>query len=129
MELADPILRVGKIELAHPRRFEIDGLAPICGELSGEILIGELFQVVAIGSEMVVNDIENGSDAEGVCLVDKAAKIVRSAVKPGRCEQVDAVVAPTPSAREVSDRHDLEGRDAGRGEIPQTFTRTVPGPL
>src|SRR4051812_20874486 len=101
MELADPILRVGKIELAHSRRFEIDGLAPIGGELSGEILVRELLQVVAIGSEMVVNDIENGSDAQGMRLIDKAANIVRSAVKPGRSEQVDAVVAPTPSACEV----------------------------
>jgi hypothetical protein len=43
---------------------------------------------------MVVDDVEDDGDPQSMGTVDEAAKIRRSAVEPGWCEEVDAVISP-----------------------------------
>src|SRR4026209_1609630 len=101
MVLVDPVCRVGQKEFPHRTRvlaIEIDRLAPLVRVAVGEVLLGKLLEVVAIGSEMVVDDVEDHAQTEPVGAVDEAAKVVRLAVEPRGREQVYAIVAPAEAA-------------------------------
>ena len=78
---------------------------------------------------MVVDDVEDDADPEGVRPIDEGAEVVGRAVEPGRREQVDAVVAPAEPAGEVVHGHDLDDGDAQIGEVRQLAARRCPGPL
>src|SRR4029077_12379136 len=83
----------------------------------GEISRGEQFEIVSIRAEMVVDDVEDDGDPQSMGTVDEAAKIRRSAVEPGWCEEVDAVISPAEPAREVRHGHDFE---AGNAELSES---------
>ena len=78
---------------------------------------------------MVVDDVEDDGDPEGMSAVDEAAEINRPAVEPGWCEKVDAVISPAESAREF--RHGIISRQvmprsaragsSARGGFPASF--------
>src|SRR6185369_9414691 len=99
----DPLSRVGEEEVAHwsaVRIFEVERLAPIVGVAVGEVVIGKLFQVVAVRAEMVVDHVENDAETERVGAVDEAAQVVRIAIEMVGSEEADAVVAPAEGAGE-----------------------------
>src|SRR5665213_3694079 len=54
MKLFDPVARVIQIEIAHRPRLEIDRLAPVVLMLIREVLVGERFNVIAVGAEVVI---------------------------------------------------------------------------
>ena len=56
-------------------------------------------------------------------LVDEGAEIVGRAVQVGRGEQVDTVVAPAEAAGELGHGHDLDERNAQRGQFRQLTRR------
>ena len=61
-----------------------------------------------VGSEVVVDDVEDDGEAQRVRAVHEAAKIVGLAVEPRRRIEIDAVVPPPEPSNEIRDRHDLE---------------------
>src|SRR5580658_3449825 len=54
---------------------------------------------------MVVDDIEDYSDADAVRAIDKRAQIVRRAIKPGGRKEIDSVVAPAEFSGKIGERH------------------------
>ena len=126
MILVDPIARIGDEEFARRPGIgtvEIDGLTPFVVVAIGEISRGEQFEIVSVRAEMVVDDVEDDGDPESMGAVDEAAKIHRSAVEPGRCEEVDAVISPTEPAWEFRHGHNFEAGDTELRESRQ-FTRS-----
>src|ERR1043166_6901873 len=74
-ELADPLVAVGENEAAGPALVgEVEAVVIICVghpivEENGEVVVGE-------AAGMIVNDIEQDSDAEGVAEIDEGAQLV-----------------------------------------------------
>ena len=132
MILANPVLDVGEDELARglcARTVEVQRLAPIVSVAVGEVLGREARQIVAVRPEVVVDRVEDDSQATRVRGVDEGAHLVRPAVEPGRREPVHPVIAPAEVAREVGNRHQLNGRDAERPQPVETTGRARPGTL
>src|SRR5207248_642135 len=134
MKFIDPITRVADEKFAHRPRVlavKIERLAPFAFVAVGEIILGKNSQIISVRTEVIVNDIENQTEARGVCLVRKAAEIIRVAVEARRREDIDAIVTPPKFPGELRDRHDFEHRDAEidklgnlpRGRLPGAFAR------
>ena len=99
------------------------GLVPVV-EVSAE-----LAQVVALGAEVVVDDVQEDRQALGVAGVDEPLQAVRAAVAVlGRVGE-HAVVSPVARAGELADRHDLDGRDAQLAEVAQPRDDALERPL
>src|SRR5690349_19914891 len=130
MKLVDPVPRVLNEELARRRRsLEIDRAPPVVGVLVGEIVWREFVEVVPVGPEMVVDDVENDGEAGRVRAVDEPAEIVRRAVDVRGRVEIDAVVAPTECAGRFGDGHQLDDRDAEARELRQLRHRRRPRPF
>ena len=83
----DPVRRVARKELAHRRRpvsVEVERLTPLRAPL--EVVFTKLLEIIAIGTEMVVHDVEDDAEAVGVCVIDEGAEVVGSAVVMVRSE-------------------------------------------
>src|ERR1700730_12933351 len=122
MILVDPIARIGDEEFARGAGIgtvEIDRLTPFVVVAIGEISRGEQFEIVSVRAEMVVDDVEDDGDPESMGAVDEATKIHRSAVEPGWCEEVDAVISPAEPAREFRHGHNFEAGDTELRESRQ----------
>src|SRR6266404_116340 len=75
--------------------------------------------IVSVRAVMVVVVVEDDGDPESMGAVDEAAKIHRTAVEPGWCEEVDAVISPAEPAREFRHGHNFEAGDAELSESRQ----------
>ena len=111
------------------RPVEIDGLAPFVLVAVGEIAFREAFQVIPVRAEMVVDDVEDGGDAEPVGTVDKGAELVRATVETGRRERVDPVIPPAELAGKIRHRHQFETGDPQLGQSWQFAGRFLPVPI
>src|SRR5262244_1477360 len=90
------------------RTVEVDGITPGRLVLAGEEGGGVAVQIVPLGSEMVVDDVEEHGEAAGVAGLDQSLQLLRThAGRVGRKEQ-DTVVAPPPSAGKVGHGHQLD---------------------
>jgi len=69
-------------------------------------------EVISIGAEVIVDDVEDDSEAELVCGIDEGAEIVGMPVNASGSVDGDAVVAPVAVAGEIADGHDLDGGGA-----------------
>src|SRR5258707_14038201 len=78
---------------------------------------------------MIVDDVEDNGNSEGMGAVDKAAEINRPAVEPGWCEEVDAVVSPAEPAREFRHGHNFEAGDTELGESRQLTRSGFPAAI
>jgi hypothetical protein len=81
--LLDPVCGVREDELAHrarPLAVEVDRLPPLVRVAIGEVRIGELLEVVAVGAQVVVHDVEDDAEAQRVRPVDKSSEVVGLAV-------------------------------------------------
>src|SRR5271157_1876202 len=115
MILVDPIACIGHEEFAHRARTEtvkIDRLTPVVVVAISEISRGEQFEIVSVRAEMIVDDVKDDRDPEGMSTVDEAAEISRPTVKACWCEEVDAIVSPAEAAREFRHGHDFEAGNA-----------------
>jgi hypothetical protein len=115
MKLIDPVAGVGDEELAHRPAVlavEVERGPPVGRVALADVVRRELREIIPIGTEMVINDIEDDADAKLVRAVHESAEVVRSAVQTSRRKQIHAVVAPSESARPVRDGHELDHRDA-----------------
>lgn len=93
------------------RPIEIDATAAFSFLFIGEVGRAEALKAIA-NSEMVVNHVQNDTDAEKMCSVDKGARIIRAAVKMCRRVKKDAIVSPAKVAAKLIDGHHLDKRDA-----------------
>src|SRR5262249_46346397 len=111
------------------RAVEVNRLAPLVLVAVREVVLGELLQVVAVRPEMVVNHVQDDAQAGGVGAIDEAAEVVGAAIYPRGRKEIDAVVAPAKSSKEIGDRHAFEHRDAGGRQLRQFTPGRFPGAL
>src|SRR4030088_3328854 len=79
VKLVDPVAGIGLIELAHGYgvfAVEVKRLPPIGFVLLAEIPRGESREVVTVGTEVVVDDVEDDSDAEGMGFIHEGPQVV-----------------------------------------------------
>ena len=115
MVLAEPAAGVVDDETPHHRAvraIKVHRLAPARFVAVRRVVARELLEEVAVGSEMVVDDVEDDADASRVRGVYESPESVRAAVYVRRREQVHAVVAPVAPAGELGDGHQLDRRNA-----------------
>ncbi len=131
-ELRDPVGRVRDDELPHGRAVlavVVEGLTPLRAVLVGEVALRELRQIVAFGSEVVVDDVEDHAHPLPVRLVHEGAHRVWGAVEARGREHVDAVVAPAEAPGEIRHRHHLDHGDPQLAERGQLAACRVPRAL
>ena len=76
-------------------------------------------EIVPVRPEVVVDDVEEDHQAEAVRGVDQGLQIVGRAIGGVGREGQHAVVAPVALAREIVDRHELDGGDAELSQVGQ----------
>jgi hypothetical protein len=127
MIFLDPVGRVLDEEIPHRvRTFEVDRLAPVVLVLVGEIVGRVLRDVVPVGSEVIVDDVEDDGDTGRVRAIDECTQILWRSVQPRRRVEIHAVVAPPEAAWKVRDRHHLDGGYPERREVVEMFCRRPP---
>src|SRR5215468_6381745 len=130
MEFLDPVAGVGDEKLANKvgaGPVEVDGLAPLVFVTSGEVVVRELLEIVAVGTEVVVNDVENHAETDGMRPINESAEVVGSSIEMGGSVEIHAVIAPPEPAWKFGDRHEFEQRDSCLCQLRQNFARSVPG--
>ena len=105
---------------------EIQRGAPVVDVAAGEVAGRELLQMVAVGADVVVDDVENDGEPGLVSIVDEAAEVIGRPIKPGGGKQSHAIVSPPEAAGEIGDGHDFEHGDADGGELAQLPAGGVP---
>jgi len=129
-ELLHPVERVVHEEVAHgarARAVEVDGRSPRRAVRWVEELGAVTVQVVALGSEVVVDHVEQHHQPEAVRRVDQRLEFVGRAVGGIGRELQHAVVAPVALARNVRERHHLHRRHAQFRQLHEPLARRVEG--
>ena len=129
MEFFNPIAAIGDEKFADRSRIwsiEIDRVAPIVFFFTGQIIVGINAEIISIGAEVVVNHVENYTQAQRVRAIHKGAQIVRRAIQMGRRKQVHAVVSPAKFSWEIRDRHHFDDSDSDARQLCQLFGRGPP---
>src|SRR5438874_2248957 len=118
----NPVKGVLDEEIAHRlavRPIEVEGVSPggavLLRDVPGSVNAG----VVAVGSKVVVDNVEKDREVQPMSGIDEAAQIVRRPVTACRGEQTDAVITPAALSGEVAQRHQLDGADAETFEVRQ----------
>ena len=122
MKLLNPIFGVLDEEVAHRPRVgsvELDRIAPGRFVSAGEEIGRVEGQEIPLGTEVVVNDVQQHCDPAFVRGLDESPEVVRSSVACVRSVKKGSVIAPVPAALEVADRHDLDGRHPEVREVVQ----------
>ena len=125
--LVEPVHRVAAEEAAHlvaSRPVDVDRLTPRRVVAAAHVR-GEPLEVVALGPDVVVDDVEDDGEPARVAGVDESPQAVGPTVGRLRRPEVDPVVAPVARSRELGDRQDLAGRDAELDEVVQPLDRRV----
>src|SRR5262245_9133235 len=126
MKFIDPIAGVGDEVFADGAGVlpaEINRGAPIGRVAVGEVVFGEIPQIVPVRSQVVVYDVEDHAEADRMGAVDEASEVVGRAVEARRREQIHAVVAPAEFSWEIGHRHDLYHGYSQMSEFVE-FTRS-----
>ncbi len=100
---------------------EVDGRAPGGVMACGEELGGIEVQEVALGAEVVVDDVQQDHQALAVGRPDQVLEVFRAAVAAVGSEGQHPVVAPIAGAVEVGDGHELDGGDAQLDQVVQAL--------
>ena len=132
VEFMQPIARVVDHELAHPfgpRAVVVDCFTPRRVKALGEIVGRKVAQVVAVRSEVVVDDVQDDREAVLVRGVDEAFHGRGPAIDMGGREQIDAVIAPVALARELGHRQWLDRVDAERCDARQLSDQAIESAL
>ena len=115
MVLLQPVKGVVHHEVAHnPAVLSVvvDRRTPRRAVALGEERRRILREIVSLGSEMVVDDIDEHHQPAAVRRLDQKLEVVGLAVAGFGCEQVGAVIAPVEAARRLRKRHQLDRRHA-----------------
>ena len=119
--------RVVEKEAANGGRavaIEVDGGSPGRAVRAGEEIAAERRQIGALGSEVVVDDIDEDAETGGVSVVDEGAEIIRPAIRARRREERGAVVSPVPTPGKIGERHQLDRRDPQVAQVLEAFADT-----
>ena len=122
MEFLDPIFGVLDEEVAHRARIravEPDRVAPGGFMPAGEEIGRIERQKVPLGTEVVVDDVEQDRDPLPVSRLDEGFEILRPAIACIGSVGKRAVIAPVPAAAEIADRHDLDGCNAELSQMSE----------
>src|SRR3984957_6417068 len=122
MKLLNPIFGVLDEKVAHWARFgsvKLDCIPPRRLVPAGKEIGCVKGQKIPFRTEMVVNDVKQRCDPALVSSLDESLEVLRSAVTCIRGVRKGSVIAPVPAALEVTDRHDLDGRDTEVREVVQ----------
>jgi hypothetical protein len=84
-------------------------------------------QIIAFGAEVVVDDVDEDHQAARMRGRDQRLQFVGRAIACIRRERQHAVVSPVARAREIGERHQLDGRDAKLGQVIQAFLHAAKG--
>jgi hypothetical protein len=117
--LGEPVRRVAQHVAAHAvgvGAVVVDRAAPGRPVRVGEER-RELLEVVALGADVVVDDVDDHREAVRVARIDERAQAAGTAVGRLRREQVHAVVAPVAAARKLGERHELDRGHAEPDEV------------
>ena len=126
VELRDPVEGVVDHEFAHRtavRPVEIDRRAPRCLVTIGKGLRRDRVDIGALGTEMVVDDIEQNHQPTGVGGFDQRLQVLGPPVGRIRSERQHPVVAPVPAAGKITDRHDLDCGNAKPDQVVELRNR------
>ena len=126
-ELLEPHQRVAAevpADLVAPRPVVVDRLAPRRAVPVREVR-AEPVQDVALGPEVVVDDVEDHGHPAFVAPLDEPPQPGRAAVGVMDGVREDAVVAPVPRAGELGHRHQLDRVHADRGEMVEVADQPV----
>ena len=84
--------------------------------LGGEIR-SEDAEVIPLGTDVVIDNVEDHRDASRVTRVDEPVESLGSAICMVRRVEVHAVIAPSAPPRKLGDRHDLDRVDTELLEV------------
>ena len=115
----DPVERILCEEASDLRLAEVDRRAPGRLEVVAEHGRRVARQIVSVGAEVIVDDVEEDHQIKIVRGVDQRLQLVGRAVGCVRRERQHAVVAPVAPTGKIIDRHQLDGGDAEGGQTRQ----------
>jgi len=119
-ELADVrVANTVEVDPRSPRR-----LVPI-----GEKRLGVGAQVVPLGPEVIVDDVEQHAQAACVRCIDEGLQLVGRPVCVLRCEQKHAVVSPVARAGRLGERHEFDRGDTECRQFVEPARRGSVGSL
>ncbi len=118
--LAQPVQRVFDREGAHLRHAVIDRAAPRRLRL-GKERWRIAAEVIPLGTEVIVDHVEEHHHSAQMRRVDQGFQIVGAAIGAvGRVPQ-HAVIAPVARSRKIRQRHQFQSGDSGGGEMIESF--------
>src|ERR1700674_5903122 len=120
MELLQPIERIVYEKITHRpvmRPGKIDRGAPWRMVAAGREIRNDRRQIMALGTEVVVDDVEKDCEAAGVTRLDEALQVVRPTVCRSRSVKKHTVVTPIAASGKLRDRHQLDGSRAELGDM------------
>ena len=111
-----PVQRIADCEGASLRSAKVDGVPPrrMRGREQSRCVAME---IIPFGAEMIVDDVEKDHKSARVRGVDQGPQIVRAAIGAVRRVEQHAVIAPVAPSREVGDRHQFDGGQAGLDDV------------
>jgi hypothetical protein len=128
MKFFNPIPGIGDEEFSHRGRLvaiEVYCVGPFIVVVAGFVIVRKLIKAIVADSKMIVDEIENHTNSDGMRSIDKPAKVGRLTIQVRGSEQQHAVVTPAKPAVKLSDRHQFDDRDTDAGQLLQfTFGRT-----
>src|SRR5438445_10470633 len=131
-EFLQPIERVVYEKIAHwpvMRCGEIDRGAPWRLVAVGTEIWSDCRQIITLGTEVVVDDVQKDCEAADVTRLDEALQVVRPTVCRGRSIEKHPVITPIATSGKLRDRHQLDGRRAEVDDMIEMLDRPgeVPG--
>src|ERR1700730_655425 len=120
MELLQPIERIVYEKIAYRsvvRPGEIDRGAPRRLVAAGEEIWSDRRQIITLGTEVVVDDVEKDCEAAGVTRLDEVLQVVRPTVCRNRSIEEHTVITPIAASGKLRDRHQLDGSGAELGDM------------
>ena len=114
VELLEPVQRVvhdeGPRDLAA-RSVEVEGVAPRGLAVEAEERRGIPMEVVALGSEVVIDHVEKDGEPPGVTGFDERLEVLGLSIRGVRGERQHPVISPAPAAGKVRHGHELDRGD------------------
>src|SRR5947209_17444703 len=84
MEFFDPITAVADEEFADrpgARAVKINRVAPLGGSFAVDVVVRENPEIISVRSEVVVNDVKDDREAEGVRAIDEKPQVIRRTIQ------------------------------------------------
>ncbi len=125
----EPIEDVVDRDVAHVPLGVVDRRPPGRPLLGVEVLRCVEVQVVSVRAEVIVDHVEERHQVALMQRVDQALQVVGRAVAGIGRERQHPVVTPVAPAREVGDRHQLDGGDAEVCEVVELPPQAIEGAL